>query len=278
MSKQGSGPFAGKAVWITGGGSGIGLALGLAFAQQGAKVAVSGRRAHKLQDAVSQLDAAGGQGLAVVCDVTDSQSIDTALAEVVAAFGGLDVVVANAGFAISGRLEKVTFEEWRRQLDTNVIGLAMTAAAALPELRKTDGRIALIGSVAAFVPTPGTGAYGASKAAVRSIGETLSAELAGSGVSCTTIHPGFVESEIAQVDNRGVHHPDARDRRPAKLMWKADDAARVMLGAIKARKREFVFTGHGKLAAALSRATPGLVHMAVSRGEAKRNRRRRETT
>jgi len=159
----------------------------------------------------------------------------------------------------------LTAAEWRRQLDVNVVGLALTARHALPHLRPTGGRIALVGSVAAFLPAPGTGAYAASKAAVHSIGETLAAELRGSGVSCTTLHPGFVESDIARVDNEGVFHDGRPDLRPARLMWPTDRAARVMVRAIHRRKRVYVFTGHGRIAAFLGRHAPFLMQQAMRR-------------
>lgn len=255
--------FNGSVVWITGGGTGIGLAMAEAFGAEGASVAISGRRQDRLDAAVAKLEAAGVTAMAAACDVTDEASVIDAVASVVERFGKLDVCVANAGFSVAGKLRKLKIEDWRRQFDVNVVGLAATAKHALPHLEKTKGRLVLIGSVASFVPAPGLGAYNASKAAVRSIGTTLSAELHGSGVTCTTIHPGFVESEIAKVDNRGRFDEGREDRRPMKLMWPADKAAKVCLDAIHARKREFVFTGHGKVGAFMGRHFPGLTYMAV---------------
>jgi len=131
----------------------------------------------------------------------------------------------------------------------------------------------LVGSVSGFVASPGMAPYHASKYAVRAIGQSLSMELAGSGVSCTSIHPGFVASEIAQVDNTGVFRPEVADRRPAKLMWPPDRAARVMAAAIVARRREFVFTFHGKVAAWLGMHAPWLVHAVASRFSSSYRRR-----
>ena len=144
----------------------------------------------------------------------------------------------------------------------------MTAKYAIPELMKRAGRLVLIGSVAAFVGAPRTAAYSSSKAALRSIGHVLALELDGTGVSTTIVHPGFVESEIAQVDNTGVHDPSRGDHRPKALMWTAEKAARVMANAIEARKREYVFTGHGKVGAFLGQHAPQLVHLALTRGPA----------
>jgi short-subunit dehydrogenase len=145
----------------------------------------------------------------------------------------------------------------------------MTARYALPYLRERKGRLALIGSVSSMLVAPGFGAYSASKYAVRAIGQALAAELHGSGVSCTTIHPGYIESEIAQVDNQGRFDASREDKRPKNLMWPADRAARVMVDAIAKRKREFVFTGHGKVGAFAGRHMPSLVHMGLTRNKKK---------
>jgi NAD(P)-dependent dehydrogenase (short-subunit alcohol dehydrogenase family) len=259
--------FENKVVWITGGGSGIGRALALAFADEGASVAVSGRREERLHEVVQELQARGAKALAVRCDVTDEASVAEAVQKVVRSWGGLDVAVANAGFAVSGRIEKLSAADWRRQLDVNVIGAAMTARYAIPHLRERKGRLALVGSVAAMMPTPGVGAYSASKYAVRAIGQAVAVELHGSGVTCTTIHPGYIESEIAQVDNQGRFDASRKDGRPKNLMWPADRAARVMVDAIAKRKRELTFTGHGKLGAFAGRHMPGLVHFGLTRGK-----------
>ena len=238
----------GSVVWITGGGSGLGAALAIEYGRRGARVAVSGRRRERLEQVVATLAAEGVDALAVPCDVTDADQVAAAVGQVVGRYGQLDVVVANAGFAASGRVEEVDLPAWKRQFEVNVFGLVSTVQAALPYLRERGGRLALVGSVMARVTAPGNAPYAASKAAVRAIGDTLWAELQGTSVSCTTIHPGYVESEIGQVDIEGTFHDDWKDRRPQRLMWKASDAARVMADAIDQRRRQRVFTAHGRLA------------------------------
>lgn len=258
--------FEGLVTWITGGGSGIGRALALELARQGADVAVSGRRVDRLEAVIREIEALGRKAVAVACDVTDESSVREAVGSVIDEFGRIDIAVANAGWGLSGRFEALTADDWRRQFEVNVVGAASTIRAALPHLHKTQGRAVFISSVMGFLTTPGSGAYAASKFAIRAMGLTLSQELHGSGVSCTTISPGFVESEIAQVDNQQRFRADRQDRRPQKLMWPAEKAARVMAKAIYGRKREYVFTGHGKVAAFLGKHTPGLVHFALTRG------------
>lgn len=265
--------FDGQVAWITGASSGLGRALALEFARQGAHVALSARRVDRLEALVRELQALGRNAAAIPCDVTDEAAVRAAVQSVVAQLGKLDVAVANAGFGISGRIEMLDAAAWRRQLDTNVVGVAMTARYALPQLRQSQGRLVLIGSVSALLPGPGTGAYAASKAAVRSIGETLRVECGGTGVSVTTIHPGYVESEIAQVDNDGHFDASRADKRPARLMWKADRAARVMLRAIARREGDYVFTGHGKLGAFAGQHFPGLVEFAMQRAKRGSSRR-----
>ena len=255
--------FEGQVAWITGGGSGIGRELALLLGQEGAIVAVSGRRLDRLQEVVQELEKRGARAIAVPCDVTREDQLQDAVGRIVNDLKRLDLVIANAGFAVSGTIESLSAEDWRRQLETNVIGVAMTIRHGLPHLKTSGGRIGIIGSVAGMITYPKAGAYSASKYAVRAIGQTLSMELAGSGVSCTTVHPGYVETEIAQVDNQGKLNPAWRDRRPRVLLWPADRAARVILDAVHRRKWEVVFTAHGKVAAFLGKHTPGLVYHAL---------------
>jgi NAD(P)-dependent dehydrogenase (short-subunit alcohol dehydrogenase family) len=259
------GRFDGLVVWITGGGSGIGRALAREFARQGADVAVSGRRTDRLQETIAEIEALGRRGLAVACDVRDDAAARAAVGAIAEHFGRLDVAVANAGMGVMGRFEQLTDAEWRRQFDVNVFGAVNTARHALPELHKTAGRLALVGSVAAMMCAPRAVAYSASKFALRAIGLTLSQELHGSGVTCTTIHPGFVASEIAQVDNQGRFEARRKDRRPRLLLWPTDRAARRMVRAIDQRRREYVFTAHGKTGAWLGRHLPGLMHFIMTR-------------
>lgn len=248
--------FKDKVVWITGASSGLGKFMAYEFARQGAHLALSARRKDQLEEVSAGIKALGSRCLVVPCDVLEESHLEEAVQKIIDEFGKLDVAVANAGYGVVGKIKNLTAKEWRRQLDVNVTGLALTYRFAFPYLKETQGRMVLIGSVAAYVPNPGVGAYGASKATVRSIGQTLQLELKGTGVTCTVIHPGFVESDIAKVDNEGVFHPENPDPRPAQLMWPTDKAAKVMVKAIAKRKKSFVFTGHGRVIAFIGQHFP----------------------
>src|SRR5262245_9723362 len=116
--------FEGLVTWITGAGSGIGKALAIELARQGAIVVVSGRRCANLDDVVAAIAGEGNQALPVACDVTDEASLASAVRTIEQKHGRLDVVVANAGFSVSGTIRKLSADDWRRQLDTNVVGAA----------------------------------------------------------------------------------------------------------------------------------------------------------
>jgi len=255
--------FKNQIVWITGASSGLGRAMALEFTKRGAVLAVSARRMELLESLVLEIQTLGGKARAFRCDVSNEANVAACVDAIIGEYGALHVAVANAGYAAMGKVEMLSATDWQRQLSVNVTGLALTAKYALPHLRKTKGRLALLGSVGAFVPNPSLSPYGASKAAVHNIGESLQLELKGSGVSCTTIHPGFVESNITRVDNAGVFHPERNDPRPANLMWPTQRAARVMIRAIEQRRRVYIFTVHGKIISWLGRHLPAVARAFV---------------
>ena len=256
--------FENKTVFITGASAGIGAALARAFAQEGARVGLAARRVDRLESLQSDIEAMGGQAVAVACDVTDRTSIDAAVTKVVDTFGGLDVVVANAGFGVSGYFMRVNTDAFRRQFDTNVFGLIDTVHAVLPHLIRSKGRLGLVASVAGELASPQSGAYSASKFAVVGLAETLYYELAAFGVSVTCIEPGFIETEFRSVDNRGVYRPERKDPIPAWICVKAPKAAHAILNALYARRYEAVISFHGKLLVAFHRHFPRTFRMLIA--------------
>jgi len=176
-------------VWITGSSSGIGRAMAYEWARLGYKVALSSRRKELLDKVADEIRNSGGEALVIPCDIMEETAIENAVQHIIDVWGRLDVVVANAGFGVFGSIDKLTAKDWNRQLQGNVTGLALTVKYALPYLKKNNGRIGLVGSVGAYLPNPNLGAYGASKAAVHSIGQTLQVELMGTGVSCRRCIP-----------------------------------------------------------------------------------------
>lgn len=248
--------FAGKTALVTGASAGIGRAIALEFAREGADVAVAARRFDLLEQLARDIEGLGRKALPLRCDVTKADEVQAALASAVSTFGGLDVVVANAGFGVVGPVEDLTVDDFRRQFETNVFGVLHTVKPAIPILEKSRGRLALIGSVSGYVSVPATGAYAMSKFAVRALAEALFHEMRPKGIRVTLVSPGFVESDFRQVDNRGVHHPGKGDPYPKWIVMSTATAARKIVRAIARGRREIILTGHGKLAVFLQQHLP----------------------
>jgi short-subunit dehydrogenase len=248
---------------ITGASSGIGHALAIEYARRGHDVVAIARRADRLADLVRELRGLGAEGLGLAGDVSVDGSLEQAVGEALDRLGRLDVVIANAGISVAGAFEKLTLEDFRKVFETNVFGVLRTAYATLPQLRAQRGSFAAVGSVSGFVGLPTQAPYAGSKFAVKGLCEALHHEYRGQGVSVTHIAPGFVESEIRRVDNRGNLRDDLRDPIPSWLVMPAAEAARQIADGIKARRREVIITGHGKVFASLARHTPGLVAGAI---------------
>ena len=264
-------------VLVTGASSGIGEAVSRELARRGARLVLTARRVNRLEALARELGSGPGNAVAVPCDVTKDGDCEAAVAAAVAAYGRLDTVYANAGFAIAGRLEKLTLDDYRRQMETNVFGVLRALKASLPELKKTCGRIGVVGSVNGYIGTPATSAYCMSKFALRGLCDAIRPELKPYGVSVTHIAPGFVASEIRAKDNREVVHAHAKDPVPSFLVMPADAAAREIVNALARRKREQVVTFHGKVFVFLERHVPWLVaHLAGLVDADKRADRKRE--
>jgi short-subunit dehydrogenase len=260
-----SGAFAGQVVFITGASSGIGAALAREFARQGADLVLAARRLDRLESLSREIAAMGRAALAVSCDVTVDGDAERAVAAARQRFGRLDVVVANAGFGVVGPVERLSLDDYRRQLETNVFGVLRTIHATLADLRATRGRLVVMGSVSGHIATPGASAYAMSKFAVRALAEALGHEVARDGVSVTLVSPGFVESDIRRTDNQGRLRAGAPDPIPARLVMPADKAARQIVRAIARRRREVVVTPLGRVTVFLQRHAPGVVTWAIRR-------------
>ena len=254
--------FDGKVAFITGASSGIGAAVAQEFARQGAKVTLAARRTERLQALQDTIAAAGGKAIALSCDVTDRGSVETAVAATVEAFGRIDVVLANAGFGVSGDMKKLDTDDYRRQFETNFFGVLETIYATLPPLEESKGRLGIVSSVMGRVGVPGSAPYCASKFALVGLAESIYFDLAERGVSVSCINPGIVASEIRSVNNQGKYtgRPDpasSRFRMPVEV------AARQIVRGLYRRKAEFVITKHGKLVTFASRHFPRTVRCLI---------------
>jgi NAD(P)-dependent dehydrogenase (short-subunit alcohol dehydrogenase family) len=184
--------FEGKIAVVIGGNSGIGLASAKAFAQEGARVIISGRDPDTLRSAVQQI---GHGAVAQRSDISELQNIDTLFAEIRADHGRVDVLFVNAGVGAFLPIEAVTEADWDRIQDTNLKGVFFTVQKALPLLSK-GASIVLTGSIGAVKGIPTGSVYSASKAGLRALGRSFAAELVGRGIRVNVVSPGPIETPI----------------------------------------------------------------------------------
>jgi len=249
--------FKDKVVLVTGASSGIGEEMALQLGRSGAKLTLAARRKERLENLARTIVGSGGvPPLIVECDVTRDGDLERTVAETTQKWGTLDVAIANAGFGVSGPLKKLSLKDYQRQFETNVFGVLRTIYAALPELEKTRGNLAIIGSVAGWISSSGASPYSMSKFAVRALANAITRELKPAGVKVTLISPGFVISEIRQVDNQGRLRGISPATAPHPLAMKTEPAVYEMLRAVARGKREQIITGHGKFFVALDRFFP----------------------
>jgi NAD(P)-dependent dehydrogenase (short-subunit alcohol dehydrogenase family) len=234
--------LAGRAAIVTGGSSGIGKAIALKLASLGAAVTVTGRRAEPLDEVVRAIRAAGAKGLAVAGDARDEEHAKDVVARTVKAFGGLDVLVNNAGVIGAGPLESTTTEEWDRLLDVDLKGPFLFARAAIPHLKGRRGAsIVNVSSVTGRRPFPNVGPYCVAKAGLDMLTECLALELAPHGVRVNAINPGVVVTNLHKAAN-AVPDYDAflergKSTHPLGFVGEPRDAAELVAFLVSDRAR-----------------------------------------
>ena len=220
-----------KRIILTGASSGIGRALAVEYGRRGSSLVLVARREQQLRAVAEAVEMAGGRAVFMVDDVTSPGSAERTLAMADESFGGVDIIIMNAGLGSPAFATSFDAEETERVMEVNYYSIVRMISAALPRLLAAGtGQLVAISSLAAYRGMPGSGAYNASKAAVTVLMESLRTELRGTGVDLTTIAPGFVRSEMT-----------AQNEFQMPFMLDADDAARRIAKAIDRRTSEYRF-------------------------------------
>ncbi len=230
------GSLEGKVFFITGGARGIGAAVAAEAASRGARIALTGLEPDELAAVASSL---GSGHIHRECDVTDYGSVQAAVAATVDEFGGIDMVLANAGIATYGSVETTPPEAFDEIIDINVNGVHRTVHATLPHLLASRGWVGILGSIASFAALPGSAPYNASKAGVELYNRALRAEVGWRGVCAATVHPSWIDTDLVrEVDSDLGSFGELRSRLPwpVKATTSVEVCARTIVDGAEARK------------------------------------------
>jgi len=223
--------FKDKVVFLTGASSGIGRGLATELARRGAKVGLVARREDLMAEAVHEIEANGGQALALKADVQDVDSLSAAAGRLRQNFGPIDILIANAGVGATTDGAELDGKEVANVINVNVIGVANSVAAVVHEMvARGSGQLVVISSLAAYRGLPKSAAYCASKAAVSAFFESLRIDLEPKGIDVTIIHPGFIKTPLTA--GREANMP---------FLMELDDAVKKMAGAIERRRKRYSF-------------------------------------
>ena len=195
-----------ETILITGASSGIGRALAIHLAEKGYQIVIVARNLNRLEETVQQAPAAARNIHPYVMDVSDFDSVYKTANLILEEWVHIDVLVNNAGYGLKGPLEFLEARESQEQFQTNVFGVMELTRLFIPEMRKRNrGKIINVSSVLGRMPLPFNGAYSASKFALEGLSENLRLELAPFGISVSIIEPGYIDTEFATNQTKGIH-------------------------------------------------------------------------
>ncbi len=231
--------FPQKRVFITGAGSGLGRCFALEFASDGWRVGVSDINAPRMAESAAKVNAAGGRALEIACDVTKPKDLEKSVGMLRKEWGGVDVIINNAGVAAGGYMERIPVEEWDWIIDINLKSVVYGCRAFIPLLKEQkSGYIINVASNAGIASFAEMSSYNVTKAAVISLSETLRIEMAPHNVGVTVVCPTFFKTNLMDQ----FKSPDERQRKLAEQMF-----AKANTSAEKIARHAVKRAGKGKL-------------------------------
>jgi NADP-dependent 3-hydroxy acid dehydrogenase YdfG len=228
------GELDGKVAIVTGASSGIGEATALQLAEEGAAVALVARRHDRLVELAGRIEQEGGRALPIEADVSDHGKVESLIGQTAGQFGGLHILINNAGVMLLGGVEGADVEEWRRMVDVNLLGLLYCTREALPVIRDSGGGdIVNVSSVAGRQANLGSAVYNLTKWGVTGFSEALRQEAMHSGIRVTCVEPGMVDTEL-QGHNEDPAVVDALGKMREEIgdVLAAEDVARSIVYAV----------------------------------------------
>lgn len=248
---------------ITGAGTGIGRAMALRFARAGYNIVLSGRRMEKLEEVAGEIKRFNASALAVAGDVSREEECKQLVEAAVQRFGGVDVLINNAGISMRALFADLDLDVIRKLMDTNFWGAVYCTKFALPYLLKSKGSVVGISSIAGKKGLPGRTGYSASKFAMEGFLETLRTENLKNDLHVLVACPGFTASDIRNTALSADGSRQGESPREEAKMMSADEVAERIYLAVIHRKRDLVMTMNGKLTVLLNKFIPGWMDRVV---------------
>ena len=249
----------GKIVVITGASSGIGEAMARLYSQMGAKLVLGARNEAKLKELVQMIRSEGGRAVYVTTDVTRASDCKRLIARAVEEFGGVDVMICNAGISMRALFDDVEMSVLHRVMDVNFWGAVYCAKYALPYLQLSKGSLVGISSVAGLHGLPGRTGYSASKFAMTGLLETIRIENLKKGVHVMVACPGFTASNVRYSALMADGSPQGETPREEAKMMTAEEVARRVAKGIAKRKRLCLMECEGRLTHFVKKFAPALL-------------------
>jgi short-subunit dehydrogenase len=243
-----------KIVIITGASSGIGAELGRACARKGAKVVLAARAQERIQALQQEIVSSGGEAFAIKTDVTIQDDRHRLVDETIRRWGGVDVLINNAGYSLTGLFDQLPLDEVRKNFETNVFGAVALTQAVLPFFqKKKSGVVVNIESIVALRSMPTSSCYSATKHALHAFSEGLRMEVKKQGIHVLSVCPGLIDTAF------GLNRIQIGQRTamgPQMFYMPVEKCAAKIIRAIEWKRSQIVVTGHAKIIAYLQRISP----------------------
>ncbi|PKQ62055.1 short chain dehydrogenase [Labilibaculum filiforme] len=253
-----------KIVVITGASSGIGKALALEFASRGSKIVLAARNLEKLKEVEKSILALGSEVLTVKTDVSVEEDCKNLITETVKRFGGVDVLINNAGISMRALFTDLDLSVIKNLMDVNFWGTVFCTKFAMPYITKSKGSVVGVISIAGYIGLPARSGYSASKYAIRGFLDTLRVENLKTGVHVLVAAPGFTASNVRNVALTADGSMQGETPRDESKMMSAEECARLIAKAVVNRKRELILTFmEGKLTVWLKKWFPALLERLI---------------
>jgi len=252
-----------KIILITGGTSGIGLALAKEFGNKGSLIAFTGRDADRLRQTKTTLDSMGITSISIQADATSETDQRKAVAQTINRYGKLDILICNAGISMRALFQELDLSVIRQVMETNFFGAVSICHAAMPYIIRSKGSIVGISSIAGYKGLPGRTGYSASKFALAGFLDALRIEMLPKGVQVLLASPGFTASNIRENALTKSGEKQGESPRAEEKMMTAEQVASVIYHSVVSRKAEVVMTSQGKLTVWLNKFFPRWVDRLV---------------